>query len=919
MCGQWRESSPMDEIDPKIYNWPHGGEGNMYADTEDIWRHITTYEFVNHSTDEYISLIYNSEDELVTSQGKRKSSQKYMAILRGFLLPAPHLSPAPPQLYVEIPIKRYAIDFGLSPTDPDRGFWLEGIEYNTWYKLETPHELYETIATKSLHFAGEYIKFYDALVYGIGGGGDHLQPLVKKKTKYHCSYNLQSLYEKSNHHFDLKFLQRHASEFYDLLEPHFSKNCEMMTNLVHCIDRFSKLSDPSPSSSPSRTTHSSSSAAAASSSSSSSSASTKRKFQEFDQKSGWGEEDFIEPKYSSNSSSHAWDPIDLTLDDDDEEEDGREEKKPSNESKPSQEPSSSSSDKVERRRKQHQIFEEEEDDDEEEFEFDDQLFLPPALSSENGMSRKHQTKSANQFLQDEEVEFDEGDLQSKLSTERIGRKPNTSLAADVKPGPKHDSLLTIAVQPNGQNLLSPARKTPEPPSLSSSGKVDGRRRHRIIDEDEEEEVEFDHDDFLPQASKVASQSPSPKRRGRPPKNKDPSLTADAKPVKRKRSIATAPKFSRSNSDRLDPALVAPKKDVILHNSSIESFKGSSDANYTPFSLSKSDGEKKAERLERLKGLVEEKKKAPPPQTFSSSSISSSFHPHQPSHSLSSTPSSWTSSSSSSLAAPQSNYEESNKHEVKRKSMKPDWQQKAERQQAERLALIQKKKDLPQDLRPMGIKLQSAVEEKKKGVQQGTRESGPTPTLISASRKRDLQLKPGFSESKPRMVILFLSYSLISLSLLLQVQTVTYNSAGVMTTTSSRNSTNPRVGTPAGGGGGENGSSFSLSSSSSPRHAQLPSSSSIVPEKSKQSQVTSKKRVRWKDSQPGGNLLSFIYLHNGHTKPSQVENGEGGSSEKEIADENHEKELGSRYGMNQSGNETNVKGLLGKKMNDDEEE
>jgi hypothetical protein len=734
-------SRPMDEIDPKIYNWPHGGDGNVYEDTDDIWRHITTYEFVNHSTNEYISLLFNSDDEPVLHA--KRQSKKFLAILKGYLLPAPHLSSASPSLYVEIPIKRYAIDFGLSPTDPDRGFWLEGIEYNTWYKLETPHEHYEVIATQSLHFASEYIKFYDALVYGIKGDINlPQQPLVKKKTKYHCNYNLQTLYEKSNHHFDLKFLKQHASEFYDLLEPHFSKNCEMMTNLFDFREKFSKPSSnlPAPSSNSSGSSSSgtisssSGSPAVATSSPSSSSSTTKRKFQEISSKTE-KEQELHEPKYSRVSSSlHAMDPIDLTLDDEEEEKEWEEnvmsskessvsktihpsssvderinEKDPSfsSSSKPSQGfPSTSSAEVGENQRRRHRILDEDEDEEEEEIEFNENDFLPKPIKSPSPKGR--------------------------------GRPRKTDLSPEPTSLPKQDKG-----DSGDHGLFTSARKKQEP-SSSSSGKVDEIRRRRILDDDDEEEedeVDFNDDDFLPK--------PLPKRRGRPPQ-KYLSLAADVKPTrtpKTKRIIVkTMTKCSRRsaspNVPRSNSPLIAPHKDSGHHSPPIHSSKLSAEVSPSSISPSKSEGEKKAERLERLKGLVEEKKKEP--NSAPSSLSSASSHPHL---SSSSVPPSSSSLSSSSSSAQQTKDEDSK--EFKRKSMKPDWQQKAERQQAERLALIQKKKDLPQDLRPIGIKLPSTVDLKKK-VPKGA------PSLGPRNLSRDIQTRPtGSSESKPRMVILSL--------------------------------------------------------------------------------------------------------------------------------------------------------------------
>jgi hypothetical protein len=192
--------TPIREIRDSCYNWP--------SEDRQIWRHISNYKLLDRRGD-YASLI--------------EAKKTNRLCLCGLLLPSRESIPSLP---VQIPIEGYSIDFGRSQDDPDRGFWLLD-ESGAWYKLVEPLPEYSTIAVTGLRLCEEYIKFYDAVVYGIGGR----RPLTRGEILLICDNSLDEVYDLSHHHFDLNFAKDNIKFFCDHAKVSFNQNCKLMKSL----------------------------------------------------------------------------------------------------------------------------------------------------------------------------------------------------------------------------------------------------------------------------------------------------------------------------------------------------------------------------------------------------------------------------------------------------------------------------------------------------------------------------------------------------------------------------------------------------------------------------------------------------------------------------------------------------------------
>lgn len=200
-------ATKISEVHSAKFNWPN--------EDGEIWRHVTNYELYDEETLKYESL------EVYKDKVRR-------IILRGNLVPSPDCLDSP--ILVEIPILCYSIDFGLSLTDVNRGFWLND-EDQVWYKLEQPHPEYKSTAGPSLNLFGEYLKFYDAIVYGCGNEtGQKLAKQNRKTGKYTCEKDITAIYRISNQYFSLDTVKSHATFFYENSTSAFA-DCGMMRSL----------------------------------------------------------------------------------------------------------------------------------------------------------------------------------------------------------------------------------------------------------------------------------------------------------------------------------------------------------------------------------------------------------------------------------------------------------------------------------------------------------------------------------------------------------------------------------------------------------------------------------------------------------------------------------------------------------------
>ena len=195
----------------------------------EIWRTIDNYCLyrIEKKRTKRISM-KNLKLTKMTSLYINRKNSKYQMILTGSILPNPSCASYPP-LQVKVVVFNYAIDFGDSPTDRNRGLWLMGAE-NVWYKLENPHPSYSDIADECLVLCAQYLNFYDAVVHGAQSG----KPLINLNQslhKYDCDYNIKAVYRKSQFHFDINILRSNCKFFYETSLPIFWPSCTLMKDL----------------------------------------------------------------------------------------------------------------------------------------------------------------------------------------------------------------------------------------------------------------------------------------------------------------------------------------------------------------------------------------------------------------------------------------------------------------------------------------------------------------------------------------------------------------------------------------------------------------------------------------------------------------------------------------------------------------
>jgi hypothetical protein len=202
-------ATKIEAVHSAKFNWPNEDGEN--------WRHVTNYELYDEDTLQYESLeVHKDKIKTVT--------------LRGNLVPRPDCLDSP--ILIEIPISSYSIDFGQSRADVNRGFWLLD-EDDVWYKLEVPHPQYKATADPFLNLVNEYLKFYDAIVYGCGNlSGPKLvkKKITKHAIKFICDKDITALYRISNEYFNLDIVKSHATFFYFNSTSAFV-DCGMMRSL----------------------------------------------------------------------------------------------------------------------------------------------------------------------------------------------------------------------------------------------------------------------------------------------------------------------------------------------------------------------------------------------------------------------------------------------------------------------------------------------------------------------------------------------------------------------------------------------------------------------------------------------------------------------------------------------------------------
>mmetsp|Transcript_1146 Transcript_1146/g.1856 ORF Transcript_1146/g.1856 Transcript_1146/m.1856 type:complete len:543 (+) Transcript_1146:134-1762(+) len=210
---------PISDVsDVERFDWPNSSDGT------EIWRHITDYILYDGRTWKHTDLLVDIESDVPYR-------------LRGKLLPSPEEIDQS-HTVVEIPIKNYAVDYGESVDDPDRGFWLLDFD-GAWYKLETPLPEYSSTAAIGRRKCKEYLKFYDAIVYGRQRAEDGekmklgrpLADFNRRTGRWVCRKDIATAHKASNYFFNLDYIARCRKFFYDRALTAFDPKCELMKSL----------------------------------------------------------------------------------------------------------------------------------------------------------------------------------------------------------------------------------------------------------------------------------------------------------------------------------------------------------------------------------------------------------------------------------------------------------------------------------------------------------------------------------------------------------------------------------------------------------------------------------------------------------------------------------------------------------------
>jgi hypothetical protein len=251
-------SASFTEIPPNIYNWPHdtssefnpssnclgsstsfsnmtlsnnftNSKGKKSEEMNEIWRTIDNYCLYGvENKKKKRKSIENLEFKEMVSLYIDKNNSKSQTILTGSILPNPSCSSCCP-IEINVFIINYAIDFGYSPDDRNRGLWLMSTE-NIWYKLENPHPSYSDIADECLASCAQYLNFYDSIVYGAKNGKTLIN-LDQSSGRYDCEYDIKTIYRKSQFHFDINILRSKSKFFFEISLPIFLPSCILMKDL----------------------------------------------------------------------------------------------------------------------------------------------------------------------------------------------------------------------------------------------------------------------------------------------------------------------------------------------------------------------------------------------------------------------------------------------------------------------------------------------------------------------------------------------------------------------------------------------------------------------------------------------------------------------------------------------------------------
>ena len=111
----------------------------------------------------------------------------------------------------------YAVDFGHSAIDPNKGLWLKEDENNgvtVWYKLHTPHIWQIKQVKNDAELIRDFIKLSDCLLHLYK---DKVLSFPKNSVKSICNKTIGELHVICEKKFDLAFVKKEAVFVFDQL------------------------------------------------------------------------------------------------------------------------------------------------------------------------------------------------------------------------------------------------------------------------------------------------------------------------------------------------------------------------------------------------------------------------------------------------------------------------------------------------------------------------------------------------------------------------------------------------------------------------------------------------------------------------------------------------------------------------------
>eukprot|EP01034_Spumella_vulgaris_P021778 gene21778-27843_t len=164
----------------------------------EVWRHIREYVIRNSKGD----MLRPDQIKATSSTALSASSVLEGAfILAGVLVPRDDAHA--PRIAVNVLVDNYAIDYGLTQDDPQRGLWVSDVHGN-WYKLLQPHHVsYAVQAESALSRCRQFLLLYDALVYQ----DNTMSTYVDATGKMSCTKTIQMVHRDSSPSFDLDFVR----------------------------------------------------------------------------------------------------------------------------------------------------------------------------------------------------------------------------------------------------------------------------------------------------------------------------------------------------------------------------------------------------------------------------------------------------------------------------------------------------------------------------------------------------------------------------------------------------------------------------------------------------------------------------------------------------------------------------------------